>query len=108
MSRDTMPLSKKERRRVEREAYRQVARENQREADGTATRERVATAMEFIMEDWQTRNNIISQTLTQMLGSEARYKSKYEIKEEAMSRLYGVEPSDDDSSDTIIVDMDED
>ena len=103
-----MPLSKKERLRVEREAYRQVARENQREADGTATRERVETAMEYIMESWQTRNNIISQTLTQMLGSEKPYKSKYEIKEEAMSRLYGEEPSDsDDTSDTIVIDLDE-
>ena len=55
-----------------------------------------------------TRKNVISQVLTQMLGSEKPYNSKYEIMEEAMSRLYGVEPSDDDSSDTIVVDLDED
>ena len=95
-----MPLSKKERRRVEKEMYKLVAHENQREADGTATQQRVAIAMEFIMEEWQTRSNEVSLVLTQMLGREAYYKSKYEIKEEAMRRLYGVEPSDSDASET--------
>ena len=75
-----MSLPKKLRLRLEREMYRDVARENEREANGTATRERVLTAMEYIMKPGQTFNNEIFVVLTQMLGNEKPYKSKYEIK----------------------------
>ena len=104
-----MSLPKKMRLRLEREMYREVARENEREANGTATRERVLTAMEYIMKPGQTFNNEIFVVLTQMLGNEKPYKSKYEIKAEAMRRLYAVEPESesDDTSDTIVVDLDE-
>ena len=104
-----MPLSKKIWNRLEREMYRKVARENEREANGTATRERVLTAMEYIMKPGQTYNNEIFIVLTEMLGNEKSYKSKYDIKMEALRRLYAVEPESesDDSSDTIVVDLDE-
>ena len=45
--------------RLEREMYREVARENEREGNGTATRERVVTAMAYIMKPGQTYNNEI-------------------------------------------------
>ena len=104
-----MPLSKKIWNRLEREMYRKVAHENEREANGTATRERVLTAMEYIMKPGQTYNNEIFIVLTQMLGNEKPYKSKYDIKMEALRRLYAVEPESesDDSSDIIVVDLDE-
>ena len=104
-----MVLSKKERLRIERDMYRKVARENEREANGTATRERVMTALEYIMEPGQTFNTEIAVILTQMLGNERPYKNKYEIKAEAMSRLYAVEPESesDDTDETIVVDLDD-
>ena len=89
--------------------YRTVRRENEREADGTATRERVVTAMEFIMNPGETTNNAIAVVLEQMLGSERFYESKWYIQAEAMRRLYGEEPeSDSDStSETIVIDLSE-
>ena len=109
MSQLSMPLSKKERRKNEREMYRKVRRENEREADGTATRERVVIAMEFIMNPGETANNAIAVVLEKMLGREAYYESKWDIQAEAMRRLYGEEPeSDSDStSDTIVIDLSE-
>ena len=105
-----MSLPKKMRLRLEREMYREVARENEREGTGTATRERVVTAMAYIMKPGQTYNNEIFVVLTQMLGNEKPYKSKYEIKAEAMRRLYAEEPESesDSTSETIIVDLDVD
>ena len=104
-----MSLPKKMRLRLEREMYREVARENEREGNGTATRERVVTAMAYIMKPGQTYNNEIFVVLSQMLGNEKPYKSKYEIKAEAMRRLYAEEPESesDSTSETIIVDLDE-
>ena len=89
--------------------YKTVARENEREADGTATRERVAAAMEYIMKPGETCNNEIAVVLRQMLGKECYFESKWDIKAEAMRRLYDEEPEEesDDTSDTIVVDMDE-
>ena len=103
-----MPLSKREHERL-REMYHKVMHENQREIDGTATRERVVTAMAYIMKPGQTYNNEIFVVLSQMLGNEKPYKSKYEIKAEAMRRLYAEEPESESesTSDTIIVDLDE-
>ena len=104
-----MSLPKKMRLRLEREMYREVARENEREGNGTATRERVVTAMAYIMKPGQTYNNQIFVVLSEMLGNEKPYKSKYDIKAEAMRRLYAEEPESesDSTSDTIIVDLDE-
>ena len=86
-----MSLSKKEHERL-REMYHKVMQENQREIDGTATRERVVTAMAYIMKPGQTFNNEIYVVLSQMLGNEPKYHSKWEIWEEAMNRLYPMEP----------------
>ena len=69
-----MPLSKKIWNRLEREMYRKVARENEREANGAATRERVLTAMEYIMKPGQTYNNEIFIVLTEMRKRETIQK----------------------------------
>ena len=81
--------------------------ENQREIDGTATRERVVTAMAYIMKPGQTFNNEIYVVLCQMLGNEPKYHSKWEIWEEAMDRLYPMEPESESETSTIVVDVEE-
>ena len=84
-----------------------VMQENERELNGTATRERVMTALEYIMEPGQTYNTEIAVVLTKMLGNEPKYESKWEIWEEAMSRLYPMEPETESDTSTIVVDMEE-
>ena len=105
-----MPLSKKEHERL-REMYHKVIHENQREIDGTATRERVVTAMAYIMKPGQTFNNEIYVVLSQMLGNEPKYYSKWDMYYEAMERLYpsymDPETESDDTDETIVVDLDE-
>ena len=87
--------------------FHKVMQENQRELNGTATRERVITALEYIMEPGQTFNTEIAVILTQMLGNEPKYHSKWEIWEEAMNRLYPMEPESESEASTTVVDMEE-
>ena len=88
-----------------------VMAENRRETDGTATRERVRTAMQYIAGD-QTQNSRIAAVLAKFLGNESLYDSKADMWQEALQRLYPHEPStcSDSSSDTsdstIEVDLD--
>jgi hypothetical protein len=42
-----------------------------------------------------------------MLGNEPKYHSKWEIWEEAMNRLYPMEPESESEASTIVVDMEE-
>ena len=91
--------------------YHKVMQENQREIDGTATRERVVTAMAYIMKPGQTYNNEIYVVLCQMLGNEPKYHSKWDMYYEAMERLWpsytDPETESDDTDETIVVDLDE-
>ena len=87
--------------------YRIVLDENYRELDGTATRERVETALHYIMEPGMTFNTEIAVILTAMLGNEPKYHSKFEIWNEAMSRLYPMEPESESEVSTIEVDVEE-
>ena len=88
-----------------------VMQENHRELDGTATRERVMTALEYIMEPGQTFNTEIAVILVQMLGNEPKYHSKWDMYYEAMERLWpsytDPETESDDTDETIVVDLDE-
>ena len=91
--------------------FHKVMQENQREIDGTATRERVVTAMAYIMKPGQTYNNEIYVVLCQMLGNEPKYHSKWDMYYEAMERLWpsytDPETESDDTDETIVVDLDE-
>ena len=102
-----MNMPKNERRKAEKEMYRIVLDENYRELDGTATRERVETALHYIMEPGMTFNTEIAVILTAMLGYEPKYHSKFEIWEEAMNRLYPAEPESESEASTIGVDVEE-
>ena len=107
MSEDNVGMSKKERRKAEKEMFRKVLDENYRELDGTATRERVETALHYIMEPGMTFNTEIAVILTAMLGNEPKYDSKWEMWQEAMDRLYPVEPESESEASTIEVDLEE-
>ena len=95
--------------------YHKVMHGNQREIDGTATRERVVTAMAYIMKPGQTFNNEIYVVLCQMLGNEPKYYSKWDMYYEAIERLYpsAFDPQPASQSCTIegdmtdVVDLDE-
>ena len=65
------------------------------------------TALEYIMEPGQTFNTEIAVVLTQMLGNEPKYESKLEVWEEAMNRLYPMEPESESETSTIEVDLEE-
>ena len=104
-----MPKGKNEFRDAVKAMFKKVIAENKREKDGTATKERVAAAMEVMMEPGAFVPEVAA-VLEQMLGRESYYDSKQAMFDEALDRLYPREPSDSDDSsdDTIEVDMESD
>ena len=86
--------------------FKKVLEENNREKEGTATKERVEAAMEIMMPPGEFVHQV-ALLLKQMLGKEAFYSSKMDIWEEALNRLYPQEP-ETDSDDTIVVDLESD
>ena len=66
------------------------------------------TALEYIMEPepGHTFNTKIAVVLTQILGNEPKYESKLEVWEEAMNRLYPMEPESESESETSTIEVD--